>query len=321
MTPATGDTGFRALDRHGDRALKRANEQESDDMVATVRQCDPSTYRTFQSPEFFEPDWRSFYVESYKRTVDFSTTTRSEMGIQYGEDAFHTLDIFAPEDASDAPVLIFFHGGGFKEGHPSHYGYLGEEFLKRGAVFISAGYRFEPEHGYPDYVDDGAQVLKWAVDNVGRYGGSPDRIFASGHSAGANIVALLGFRTDWNEKYSLPADVVKGLALASGGYDFSIVDPAYPDQDVRPVQASIVHRIDTIPTSVVVGYGYPEAQRVGQSPDFFRNQGQALVDALAGHDFAPEVVEIPDTDHLRTGIALGDSASPFFTAVSRMIFT
>ncbi|MGQ4596374.1 alpha/beta hydrolase fold domain-containing protein [Nocardia sp. R6R-6] len=289
-------------------------------MKAQPRKCDPTGYRTFLFPDRYEPDWRSFYISSYEQTLDLSVRTNSKMGILYGADPFQTLDIFAPPGVSDAPVLLFFHGGGFREGHPSHYGYLGEAFLERGAVFVSVGYRFEPDHGYPDYVADGALALKWVFDNVADCGGSADKLYVAGHSAGANISALLSFRGDWIKAADLPSDVIKGCGLISGGYDFTITDPLYPDQDERPAEASVVHDIQTTPERVVVAHGFPEAQRLGQSGDFFRNQAEALVHDLHEIGCRPDIVVLPDTDHLAMAQALGDKSSPLYAAMSRMLF-
>lgn len=285
------------------------------------RPCDPTGYRTYQSPEMFKADWRSFYVEGYARTLSFAETVNSRMGVVYGDDPFQTLDVFAPRGAENAPVLIYIHGGGFKEGHPSHYGYLGRRLVDRGAIFVSVGYRFEPEVTYPHNVDDAASALKWVVDNIVEFGGDPTNIYASGHSAGANIVAVLALRNDWSDKYALPRDILKGIALFSGGYDADIKDPAYPDHDVRPAESNVVSRIDRVPAHVIVSYGYPEAQRVGQSDDFFKNHVDSLLSALSDREVTPEVIELPDADHLQTGIALADRDSPVASAVERMVLS
>lgn len=285
------------------------------------RPCDPAGYRTYQSPELFIPDWRTFYVEGHRRTLEFAETVNAKIGVLYGDHPFQTLDVFAPRDATSAPVLIYIHGGGFKEGHPSHYGYLGARLVQQGAVFVSVGYRFEPDYPYPHNVDDGARALKWVVDNIAQFGGDPARIYASGHSAGANIVAVLALRNEWTEKYTLPSDVIKGAALFSGGYDADVKDPAYPDHDVRPMESNVVSRIDRVPGHLIVSYGFPEAQRVGQSDNFFKNHVDSLLKALAEHGAAPEVIELPDTDHLQSGIAVADKESPVSAAVERMVLS
>lgn len=287
--------------------------------MVSARPCDPTGYKTYQSPELFEPDWRTFYVESIGWTKEFAATVNSSMGLLYGDDPFQTLDVFAPADATDAPVLLYFHGGGFKEGHPSHYGYLGKRLVERGAIFVSVGYRFEPEFAYPHYVDDGAQALKWVVDNIADFGGDPSRIFATGHSAGANIVSLLTLRNDWVDRLALARDTIKGIALLSGGYDADVKDPAYPDAKARSVESNVVSRVETAPETVIVVFGSPERQRLGQSNDFFKNHALSLLKVLADQGVSADVLELPDTDHLRTSIELGDADSPVAAAVERMV--
>lgn len=291
-------------------------------MKIEPRPCDFSEYRTVLFPEQYEGDWRSFYNEADERTLALSRRVRSATQVMYGENPFQILDVFAPHEAADAPVMIFFHGGGFREGHPSHYGFLGERFVEKGAIFVSVGYRFEPDFQFPDYVDDGALALKWIFDNIANYGGSPRKLYLSGHSAGAVIIALLSLQNDWIRAHGgVPLDVVRGSVLVSGSYDFSITDPKYPDQNARPAELSAAHNIETAPGHVIVAYGSPEGQRIGQSRDFFEKQGRALARALREFECDPEVVVLPETNHLGTALALGDGGSPLHSAASAMMFS
>lgn len=292
-------------------------------MTATPRPCDSSKYYTVLNPERYDGDWQTFYNDGYQKTLQLSREVRSEMQVMYGEDSFQVLDVFAPHGASNAPVVVFFHGGGFKEGHPSHYGFFGEKFVEQGALFVSAGYRLEPDCEYPDCAADGASALRWVIENIATYGGNPRNLYLVGHSAGAMIVALLSFRKEFAHAHAhaVPLDAIQGTVLLSGAYDFSITDSAYTDARNRPAEWAAVYNIETTPRRVIISYGSPEAQRVGQSLDYFKKHGEALARALRDYGSSPEVVILPDTNHLGVGLALQDGTSPLHSAVRAMVFS
>jgi len=81
-------------------------------------------------------------------------------------------------------------------------------------------YRIYPEVCYPDFLDDGAQVVRWVKDNIARFGGDPDKWFLKGHSAGAHIAAMLSIDMRWLGKVGLdPRRDIAGLIGIAGPYD------------------------------------------------------------------------------------------------------
>ena len=123
------------------------------------------------------------------------------------------LDVYAPEGAKDLPVVVWFHGGGLTGG--------GKTAIPRGLkesnyVVVSANYRLIPKGTIANCIDDAAAAVAWAFENVARYGGSPDKIFLSGHSAGGYLIDMLGLDKRWLAKYGIDADRVAGLIPFSG---------------------------------------------------------------------------------------------------------
>ena len=110
--------------------------------------------------------------------------------IAYGPDERHKLDVFAgarPERAM--PVVLFVPGGGFvggaknREGVP-FYQNVGVFFARNGVVGITMNYRLAPKFPWPAGGEDVAAALRWVKQNIGRFGGDPERIFLFGQSAG-----------------------------------------------------------------------------------------------------------------------------------------
>ncbi len=141
--------------------------------------------------------------------------------ITYAERSRHRLDVCRPVDAVAAPVVVFFYGGGWRSGNKRMYRYVAKALARRGYVAVVPDYRIFPEVRYPEFLEDGARVVRWVKDNVGRFGGDPDKIFLKGHSAGAHIAAMLSIDARWLVKVGLtPGRDISGLIGISGPYDY-----------------------------------------------------------------------------------------------------
>ena len=141
--------------------------------------------------------------------------------IAYADGARHTLDVCRPKSATAAPVIVFFYGGGWRSGSKRTYRYVAKALARRGYVAVLPDYRIYPQARYPDFLDDGAQAVRWVKDNAKRFGGDPQNIFLMGHSAGAHIAAMLAIDATWLQKVGLaPGRDIAGLIGISGPYDF-----------------------------------------------------------------------------------------------------
>jgi acetyl esterase/lipase len=140
--------------------------------------------------------------------------------IAYAERSRHRLDVCRPRGVVAAPVIIFFYGGAWQSGYKELYRYVAKALARRGYVAAVPDYRIYPEVCYPDFLDDGAQVVRWVKDNIARFGGDPDKLFLKGHSAGAHIAAMLSIDMRWLGKVGLdPRRDIAGLIGIAGPYD------------------------------------------------------------------------------------------------------
>lgn len=134
-----------------------------------------------------------------------------------------TLDVWRADDAgNDAkrPVLIFWHGGGWVKGARQDYAFAGRAFAKQGFVVVVPDYRKVPQVRFPAFVEDAADAVAWTRDNIARYGGNPDAIGFSGHSAGAHTAVLLALDPRWLTAADVDPGIVKAVVGLSGAYDF-----------------------------------------------------------------------------------------------------
>ena len=140
--------------------------------------------------------------------------------IAYAPGERHALDIYAPA-WRDAPVVVFFYGGGWKAGGRSLYRFVGVSLAKRGFLVVVPDYRVYPEVLYPAFVEDGAAAVAWTKAHVAEHGGDPNRITLMGHSAGAHIAALLTLDKAFLGRHGLnPDHDLAGMIGLAGPYDF-----------------------------------------------------------------------------------------------------
>jgi acetyl esterase/lipase len=141
--------------------------------------------------------------------------------IAYAERSRHRLDICRPSASVAAPVIIFFYGGAWRSGYKELYRYVAKALARRGYVAVVPDYRIFPEVCYPEFLDDGALVVRWVKDNIAQFGGDPEKIFLKGHSAGAHIAAMLAIDGRWLDKVGLkPRRDIAGLIGIAGPYDY-----------------------------------------------------------------------------------------------------
>ena len=145
-----------------------------------------------------------------------------DIGIAYGPNARQKVDVYAPIEKAKAPrtVLIFFHGGAWRDGEREGYGFLGRAFAARGFVTVIADYRKSPAVRFPAFVEDTASAIAWVHDNIAKRDGDSNRIFIMGHSAGAHIAMMAALDPQWLAVHNLKPDVIKGVIGLAGPYDF-----------------------------------------------------------------------------------------------------
>lgn len=146
---------------------------------------------------------------------------REASGLAYGAGDRHGIDVYAPDGAEQAPVVVFLYGGSWVGGDRGMYRFLGASLAAAGVVCMVPDYRVWPEVGFPSFVQDAAQAVAWARCNAAAHGGAADRLVLMGHSAGAHIAMLLALDGDYLAAEGLrPATAVRGVVGLAGPYDF-----------------------------------------------------------------------------------------------------
>ena len=117
--------------------------------------------------------------------------------------------VYAPKNAKSAPVVVYFHGGGWVGGNLKVVDEPCRAIVNRaGVVLVAATYRLAPEHKFPAASEDAYAALVWAAENAGKYGGDTSRIAVMGDSAGGNLAAVVALMARDRDGPKLKAQVL-----------------------------------------------------------------------------------------------------------------
>ena len=138
--------------------------------------------------------------------------------IAYAEpaDPRQKVDIYAPEDAKNLPVVFWIHGGGWQTGDRTDVQVKPQAFADKGFVFVSTGYRLLPNVDMGTIFRDIAKSVRWVHDHIAEHGGDPKRILVMGHSAGAQLAALICIDDRYLKAEGLSLAIIKGCVPVDG---------------------------------------------------------------------------------------------------------
>jgi len=134
------------------------------------------------------------------------------------------VDIYAPEGAKNLPVIFWIHGGGWQAGDRSSVQLKPQAFVDKGFVFVSTGYRLLPNVDMVTIFRDIAKSVRWVHDHIAEHGGDPERILVMGHSAGAQLAALICIDDRYLKAEGLSLAIIKGCVPVDGDtYDLPAI--------------------------------------------------------------------------------------------------
>jgi len=232
------------------------------------------------------------------------STLKSWLDVPYGSSPREMVDIY-PAAHSGGPVLVYYHGGYWRGSSKEDNCNFVPTFVERGANVVVVEYDLCPKVTVTDIVRQARASIAWVYRNIERYNGNREKLFISGHSAGAHLGAMI-LAHDW-EREGLPRDLIKGAVLTSGVYDLEMVMRIAANAEIRMTPALVQENSPFLhpprpicPTLVGVGGAEPEGwQRM--SEEFFnlcKERGldcQYLVLPGANHFTLPEHLTNPES--------------------------
>ena len=258
------------------------------------------------------PEGEAYGATALRLSREVQERTRVLPDISYGPDEAQALDIYVPDldPPGPMPVLMFIHGGSWRNGYKEWMGFMAPAITCLPAIFVSVGYRLAPGSRYPLPVEDCRNAVRWVYENISERGGDPNRLFVGGHSAGGHLAALISLQTQMWSDVGLPSDTIKGCFPVSGAYDFSTRDR---DADLL---RSTEDAVPAIPISHVAGNRVPFYMVVGDDdmPDLMR-QAPVMANALKAQPGYVELAEYEGFDHFKISVDCGDADGVWATTV------
>lgn len=235
------------------------------------------------------------------------------------------LDIYAPKGASKAPVVFWIHGGGWQTGDKSEVKLKPKAFTDKDMVFVSTNYRLLPKVDMATIIRDVAKAIRWTHDNIAKYGGDPERILVMGHSAGAQLAAIVSIDDRYLKAEGLSLAIIKGCVPVDGDtYDIpAIIEMAETRARVHRLPMPVFgHRVKfgndparhkdySAVTHVASGKNIPPflLMYVGGHPDTAA-QAQRLANTLKASNIPATLYSGRETTHNKINDDLGLPEDP-----------
>lgn len=172
-------------------------------------------------------------------------TLKSDIPYSSPPHKLQVLDIYSPPQGKNLPVVFWIHGGGWQTGDKSDVQIKPRVFVDKGFVFVSTNYRLLPDVDMATIVGDVARSMRWVHDHIAEYGGDPNRLFVMGHSAGAQLAALVSIDERYLAAEGLALPIVKACVPVDGDtFDIpAIIETAETRRRVHgQPQATFGHR-------------------------------------------------------------------------------
>lgn len=217
-----------------------------------------------------------------------------EDDIAYGPDEkWNLLDIYYPKETEGLlPAIVSIHGGGWIYGTKEVYQYYGCSLAEHGFAVVNFNYRLAPEHPFPAALEDVNRVFTWIREHGREHHIDPEKLFAVGDSAGAQLcsqyMAMLTnpeFAACYD--FTLPKVRVLAVGLNCGCYDITSRETedgilqAYFGGD----PAEFAPRVDTM---AYLNAQFPPAFVMTACHDFLRSAAEPMKEALQAHGVEAE---------------------------------
>ncbi len=256
------------------------------------------------------PDYKTYFEryrkESEKARHDFSC----EIDLPYGDGPNMSLDIF-PQAKGLNPVCLFIHGGYWRAMDKELFSYPATGLSETSVVFVSINYALAPDISLDGIVEQCRESVLWIHRNAAFYGGDPNRIHITGHSAGGHLTAMM-LSTNWSQRGAGSLKLAGGIAI-SGMFDLlpliktSINDDIKLDREAALRNSPIEFLPEDCPPLIT-------AVGAGETNEFLR-QSREYAETWNSKGGQAQFMPIPGLHHFDVVLEMGRAGSELNNAV------
>jgi acetyl esterase len=199
---------------------------------------------------------------------------------------------YRPDNAAGAPLLVYYHGGGFVVGDLDTHDSVCRRICRDAVVHVlSVDYRLAPEHKAPAAAEDAYTAYRWALEHAAALGADPGRVAVGGDSAGGNLAAVVSQQAR-NEGVRLPvlqlliypvtnrSGETRSMTLFADGYFLRKWDVDFSGD--KYLSGATVDRTDPRVSPLLAGdlSGLPPALVLTAGFDPLRDEGNQYAEAM-----------------------------------------
>jgi arylformamidase len=261
------------------------------------------------------PDHAQYFARWGEASARARSTMTSHLDLRYGDMPGETIDLF-PSRKGDGSCMMFIHGGYWRALDKKDFSFLAPAWVDAGVSLAVVNYDLCPTVTMEQIVQQMLRASRWLWLHAEEYGMDQDRLYASGHSAGGHLTAMLMCAVWPAFDAQLPKDLWKGGLAVSGLYDLRpLLQVDFLQQDLRLDEAAAVK---LSPAFMSPATRAPLMTSVGgaESGEFLRQNrllGERWRAAFAGD------VPMPGKNHFSVADGLAERSSPLFQAALRLM--
>ena len=208
-------------------------------------------------------------VDWDRRSAGIAAAHPQHLDMRYGPRERNRIDYFAAQ-RSNAPVLVFIHGGYWQMRAKETFRFLAAGPLAHGISVAHVGYTLAPDATLAEIVTEIHAAIDSIAARAADLGADPKRLYVSGWSAGGHLAAM-----------SLSHPSVRGGLAISGIFDLEPIRLSYLNEKLRLEPSDVtalspMTQIRSPSPPLVIAYGtaeLPELQR--QSRDYAQAREKA----------------------------------------------
>lgn len=267
------------------------------------------------------PEFEAYVQSMLAKSAEARATLTHHLRVPYGPGPDETLDIFPAEPTTDtpAPVLIFFHGGYWRQLTAAEFDFVALGLARAGMTVVIPTHSLCPRVSIDEIVRQARAAVAWTARKCFAFGGDPERLYVGGHSAGGHLAVMTAL-TDWEGEYGLPADVVKGVVSISGLFDLTPLPFTSVGSSLRLTEDQIrrnsplLLRIPPSAPPLLLSYGEHESSE-------FARQSEDLAARWRSARAAASTWAQPGCDHFAAITGLFEAGSELTQRIATFVGT
>ena len=291
--------------------------QENNNSTFVWRDMDQESLDTAYDQSNYASNMQEVVERYLSNSEKAKHVTGEPKQFQYGQKDMEKLDVFTTSK-SNAPIIIFIHGGAWRIGLAGDYAFPAPLFTKAGIHWLAIDFDsvLNVAGDLMVLAGQARRAVAWVYDNAEKFSGNKDNIYLCGHSSGAHLAAVC-LTTDWQSGFNLPSDIIKGGLCCSGMYDLEPVRLSSRSEYLNITEEtenelSPQRHLDKLSAPVIISHG------TNESPEFIR-QSSEFAQALEKADKAVDYITGNDLNHFEILETLADQSGLLAIPLLKMV--